>query len=87
MLKILEKILRALKKSPTLLKGKMLNSHLNSFQWLVFISGELPNSATYFSSFANVQISENVEMGHTFGGQDSHFMLELQRFFKSCETC
>ena len=42
-------------------------------KWLAFISGELPNSARYFSSFADVQISENVEMGHTFGGQDSHF--------------
>ena len=42
-------------------------------KWLAFISGELPNSATYFSSFANVKISENAEMGHTFGEHDSHF--------------
>ncbi len=42
-------------------------------KWLAFISGELPNSAKYFSSFANVSTDENTKMGCTCGGPSDYF--------------
>ena len=42
-------------------------------KWLAFISGELPNSATYFSSFANVSGPEKGKMGQTCGMHDDYF--------------
>ena len=36
-------------------------------KWLAVISCELPNSATYFSSFANVSESDKGKMGETCG--------------------
>ena len=35
-------------------------------KWLAFIPGELPNSATYFSSFANVSETDKGKMGEMF---------------------
>ena len=37
-------------------------------KWLAFISGELPNSAKYFSSFADVSADDIQVMGATCGG-------------------
>ncbi len=42
-------------------------------KWLAFISGELPNSAKYFSSFANVSTNEIAKMGCSCGGASDHF--------------
>ena len=36
-------------------------------KWLAFISGVLPNSATYFSSSANVSKTDKGKMGEMFG--------------------
>ena len=42
-------------------------------KWLAFISGELPNSAKYFSSFADVLADGIQVMGATCGGPGDFF--------------
>lgn len=42
-------------------------------KWLAFISGELPNSAKYFSSFADVSTDTIQLMGRTCGGPSDYF--------------
>ena len=42
-------------------------------KWLAFVSGELPNSAKYFSSFANVSADNIQVMGATCGGPGDYF--------------
>jgi hypothetical protein len=42
-------------------------------KWLAFISGELPNSARYFLSFANVSKDDIAKVGCTYGGPSDDF--------------
>ena len=42
-------------------------------KWLAFVSGELPNSAKYFSSFANVSADNIQVMGATCSGPGDYF--------------
>ena len=42
-------------------------------KWLAFISGELPNSAKYFLSFANVSNDDIAKVGCTYGGPSDDF--------------
>ena len=64
----IRKDIGSIEKKSYFIEGKNVKFSFELIQadmkWLAFISEELPNSARYFSSFANVQISENEEMGH-----------------------
>ena len=42
-------------------------------KWQAFISGELPNSASYFLSFANVSKDDIAKVGCTYGGLSDDF--------------
>ena len=45
----------------------------SDMKWLAFISGELPNSAKYFLSFANVSKDDIAKVGCTYGGPSDDF--------------
>ena len=45
----------------------------SDMKWLAFISGELPNSARYFLSFANVLKDDIAKVGCTYGGPSDEF--------------
>lgn len=42
-------------------------------KWLALISGELPNSAKYFLSFANVSTDDIAKVGCRYGGPSDDF--------------
>ena len=44
----------------------------NDMKMLAFLAGELPNSATYFSTFANVSQSDISDVNKTFGSNPSN---------------
>ena len=46
---------------------------LPDMKWLAFISGELPNLAKYFLSFANVLNDDIAKVGCTHGGPSDDF--------------
>ena len=45
----------------------------SDMKWLAFILGELPNSAKYFLSFANVSNDDIAKVGCTYGGPSDDF--------------
>ncbi|XP_028417825.1 uncharacterized protein LOC114542490 [Dendronephthya gigantea] len=76
--KLLRKEMEIIEKKTYLIEGISISFSFEllpaDMKWLAFISGELPNSATYFSSFANVSESEKSQMGKTFGStSDDYF--------------
>ena len=44
----------------------------NDMKMLAFLAGELPNSATYFSTFANVSQSDMTDVNKTFGSNPNN---------------
>ena len=76
--KLLRKEMEMIEKKSYIIEGISVSFSFElipvDMKWLAFISGELPNSATYFSSFSNVSQSERGKMGVTFGSTcDDYF--------------
>ena len=44
----------------------------NDMKMLAFLAGELPNSATYYSTFANVSQSDMTDVNKTFGSNPNN---------------
>ena len=76
--KLLRKEMEMIEKKSYIIEGISVSFSFElipaDMKWLAFISGELPNSATYFSSFSNVSQSEKGKMGVTCGSTcDDYF--------------
>ncbi|CAB4014890.1 Hypothetical predicted protein [Paramuricea clavata] len=76
--KLLRKEMEMIEKKSYIIEGISVSFSFElipaDMKWLAFISGELPNSATYFSSFSNVSQSKKGKMGVTFGSTcDDYF--------------
>ena len=75
--KIVRKEIEIIQRKSYLIEGMCVTFSFElmpaDMKWLAFISGELPNSATYFSSFANVSGPEKGKMGQTCGMHDDYF--------------
>ena len=68
--KLLRKEMEMIEKKSYLIEGISISFSLEllpaDMKWLAFISGELTNSATYFSLFANVFRMRKGQNGYNF---------------------
>jgi hypothetical protein len=73
--KQLRKYIEKIEKSSYVIENQRVTFALlpADMKWLLFISGELPNSAKYFSSFADVSADNIQVMGSTCGGSGDYF--------------